>query len=237
MNKIITVLILLAGLCSAQGLVRKRAIIAQVSSSPITFDSYTNVPYSGPGAGGTVSVTSSGTNIVGVLLLWSDSTPTSVTCDGNAMTLATNHALTVEVGSFFIYTITGITAGTNSIVYTGAGQALGGFITVNNARQTSEPDAIAPPVAGVSDGSAEDAMPITTLTDQSFVIGVYASAANLAESISSNGTYRGSGAFGFSFNWTSTTNATPAGSFVLQGKGNSGPGINYEAIGVSIAPL
>ncbi len=203
-------------------------------SSPITFDNYTNVPYVGSGAN-SVSHTATGSNLFAVLTIWSDGTLSSVQYAGNAMTLATSHAVTGAVpGSEYIYIYIGPPSGTSTVSFSSTGQSTGSVWTFSHAKQSGQPDAVAAYISGTITAN-EAALPITTVADKSYVLGVYASASFIETTPSSNADNKGNQDFQTAYNWLSTATVTPAGAFTLEAK-SSTTSVGYEAIGISIAP-
>lgn len=182
------------------------------------------------------NITATGSNLAAVCVFWSDSTITSATFGGNAMSFVVSNAVTHGLGgTVFIYEITAVTAGVNVVAVTSPGQTIVGCLTLTGAKQTAQPDATGAYISGVQDSGTEAAMPITTVANGSMVIGVYVSNVTLLVSPSSNGTFVGRDDYGAWYMWRSTSPVTPAGAFTLQARGTV-VGAAYEAIGVSMAP-
>ncbi len=183
------------------------------------------------------NINATGSNLAAVCGIWSDSTITSATFGANAMSLVVSNAVTHGLGgTIFVYQITAVAAGSNTIAVLSPGQTVVGCMTITGAKQTAQPDAIAPYISSVQDAVPEAALPVTTVADGSMVIGVYVGNVSLINTPSSNGTWIGAVDFSAFYMWRSTNPVTPAGAFSLEAGGNS-MGAAYEAMGVSMAPV
>jgi hypothetical protein len=222
-------ILLLMALCSLQ-------LIGAVS-----FDNYKDGGYSGGGTH-TLTIVASGTNLGCIVNVWYRSGSTGTpTCGGNSMTKLATMSPTVCAGAATIdtwaYFGPGLSAGTLTVSVTATVESLLEAITVNGARQTGQPDALAAYVTGTtsSDGFG---IPITTSASGSLVVGTYCAGAT-SHSPTTNGTWIGDGdpsdGVSLSF-WRSTSTVAPAGAFTLQG-GASTAGYPAQGNAFSIAPL
>ena len=218
--------LLLLALCSLR-------LVAAVS-----FDNYKDGGYSGSGAH-TTTIVASGTNLGCIVVTWYRSGSTGTpTCGGNAMTKLSTMATTICSGAATVdtwgYFGAGLTAGTLTVSITATVESVLEAFTVNGARQTGQPDALAAHATGTSAGNNGIGLPITTVANNSLVMGTFC--APVTGNVStSNGTWIGNdGNVGFHF-WRSTADVSPSGSFALQG-GASTDGYVMEGNGLSISP-
>lgn len=203
----------------------------------VAFDAYENIPFLGGGTK-TVTHTGSGSNITAVLFLWTQGTVTSApTYCGTTMSLAISNAVTIPfTATDFIYILANVPSGACSVSYTTTVSSESGILTANGTSNT-QPDAIGVFTNSTTNASSEAAMPVTTVADNSMVVGLIGSGNNFTVTPSTNGTFLGETQLGALSNWRSTSNATPAGSFSLKGKTSAGVGVAYQSLGISIAPF
>lgn len=216
-------------------------MLASKASSGAALDcsaAATNIPQT-PSGGSSTSFSLSGTNNIVTAFLWIDtSAPTSVKIDATtAMTLVTSHASSAGGTAIqYIYQAVGVSAGSHTVDIVAAGQTIGSIVTASNAKQTGQPDSFTF-TSGTSDGSSEIGLDLTTVAPGTCAVGNFESGVNVINTPSSNGTYKDGLNFGNGFIWASTANISGTGAFSLKAKGTSGPGIAYQVLGVSIAPL
>lgn len=213
-------------------------VFPHYAEAAVAYDANELIPYTGSG-GNSVSHTGTGSNLVAVLLVWSDGTVSSVTYGGTTMTLATSHAVThAFTATMSIYVMPNAPSGSKTVSYSSTGQSTGNIITFSGASGT-QPDATAY-VSSTQAGMGDATLPVTTVTNNSIIVGMFGSSNNInAASINSNGTFIGAEQFGTSFDWYTTSPVTPAGSNSLIASSNSAGqnGTAFEAVGISIAPF
>jgi hypothetical protein len=205
----------------------------------VSFDNFKDGGYSGSG-GHTTTIVASGTNLGCIVVTWYRSGSTGIpTCGGNSMTKVSTMATTICSGAATVdtwaYFGSGLSAGTLAVSITATVESVLEVLTVNGASQSGQPDALAAHVTGTSAGGNGIGLPITTVANNSLVVGTFCSP--VAGNVSTdNGTWIGNdGNVGFHF-WRSTADVSPSGSFTLQG-GSSSNGYVLEANGLSISPL
>jgi len=141
-------------------------------------------------------------------------------------------AATVDTWAYFG---SGLAAGTLTVSITATVETILEAMTVNGARQTGQPDALAAYITGTTSGGNGLGLPITTAANNSLVIGTFCVGAS-QHGATSNGTWIGDDAsVGLRF-WRSTSDVSPAGAFTLQGVGPA-DGYAAEGNGLSVAPL
>jgi hypothetical protein len=218
----------------------RRALALLLCSLPafgaVAFDNYTAGTYAGATTN-TLSQTSSGTNLVAVCFVWYRSgTLSAITYGGVTMTKDTgaSHATTAGyVSQIDVFVTHGFTAGAHTFSVTSSGESDPVCMTFNGANQTDTPDANATFTNAVIPGSHLASLPITTVANNSMMVGIYSGGGVNGPAPTSNGTFAGPMDIGV-YPWYSTANITPAGSFTLFGFGN--PGDTYDALGLSISP-
>lgn len=208
--------------------------------SAVVYDNFKDGAYTGVGSAHTTTITASGTNLGCIVYVWYrlsiGPAPSAASCGGNAMTKIQTMSVPCNGGTgtmeTWIYFGSGLVAGTLTATVTSAGETILEVITVNGARQSGQPDALAATVSGTSSTGGFN-VPMTTVANNSMMIGAACTTTNTT--ITGNGSFIGKEfAVGMAF-WRSTSNVTPAGAFTLNAFGNA-PGYSITANGFSIAP-
>jgi len=218
--------------------------IPAVSSGPITKDDTAVLSYSNGGTS-TANVNSTGPHGLAVVFMFTDGGSAPV-CTYDGVSMGAN----VKNGAFntnpaasgveYIFVMTGIPTGTKTVNCTTMAGAFGSFgrvVTYLNAKQTGQPDNSAY-VTGTSTNATPTVFTfgITTVANNSAVIATFVGTGNgITDSPSTNGTYLGNDGF-LTYQWTATSNVTPAGVFNFEAWGFGGQEV-YDSIGVSLAPF
>lgn len=236
MNKLLVILLLTLPL-SAQSMLMLASKASSAAALDCTADTPTDVNYTTFGAGNSKSHTVSGTNTIILLFIDADTSAPSPTVDGVAMTAIGDVAsLAGGTERLYAWDYIGATAGTHTVAFTAAGQTRGTIVSCHNAKQSGQPDSFTS-TTGVSDGSSEIGLDLTTVAMGTAAIGLFESSVNILNTPSSNGYLVNPQSFGAGFVWGTLVDIPGTGAFSLKAKTASGPGITYNVLGVSIAPL
>lgn len=216
------------------------ALITLYVQSFAAYDNSAQAAFSSGATNTTSSFTASGTNLVCVLFVWFRSGVISApTCGGQVMTLAVTSSLFTagNIANGSIYVCTGVTAGSITASVAATVESALFAATYNNARQSGQPDAVAPFATGNTDiGTGIFLLPVTTVANNAMFFGAFNPTGTTQVSPSTNGTLIAASvdaSIQFFF-WRNTTAITPAGATNFAY--GSTPGVLVQGFGVSIAP-